>query len=256
MAKTTSAAAPLPNTGTLTRTWLLGFAVALAACGGGGGDDPPVNTPSFRVGGQLAGLGAGKTVVIADASGPSAAVSANGSYSLQLPAGTAYSLRIAAQPVGQTCTIANGSGTVSADVNNVSVSCLDNEVPPTARTLGGSVAGLAAGQALVLQLAAEGTTQEARVTADGPFTFAQPITGPYSISVLTQPQNQTCTVTVGLLRSTIESTCRPLPRSSVPRMPKRVAELLPESMRNSSFLTEFLSSWALILAFTVVLSCV
>ena len=197
MAKTTSAAAPLPNTGTLTRTWLLGFAVALAACGGGGGDDPPVNTPSFRVGGQLAGLGAGKTVVIADASGPSAAVSANGSYSLQLPAGTAYSLRIAAQPVGQTCTIANGSGTVTADVNNVSVACLDNEVPPSARTLGGSVAGLAAGKALVLQLSAGGNTQEARVTADGLFTFAQPVTGPYSISVLSQPQNQTCTVTGG-----------------------------------------------------------
>ena len=197
MAKTTAAAAPTPNIRTLTRTWLLGFAVVLAACGGGGGDDPPVSTPSFRVGGQLAGLGAGKTVVIADASGPSAAVSANGSYSLQLPAGTAYSLRIAAQPVGQTCTIANGSGTVSADVNNVSVACRDNDVPPNARTLGGSVAGLATGKALVLQLAAGGATQEARVTADGPFTFAQPVTGPYSISVLTQPQNQTCTVTGG-----------------------------------------------------------
>ncbi|EHL21181.1 Integrin alpha beta-propellor repeat-containing protein [Acidovorax sp. NO-1] len=35
------------------------------------------------------------------------------------------------------------------------------------------------------------------MTADGPFTFAQPVTGPYSISVLTQPQNQTCTVTGG-----------------------------------------------------------
>jgi hypothetical protein len=183
----------------LVRTFALSAALVLSACGGGGGEDasPPAGTPTFRVGGLLAGLGAGKTVVIADASGPSAAVSANGSYSLQLPAGTAYSLRIAAQPVGQTCTIANGSGTVSADVNNVSVACLDNEVPPSARTLGGSVAGLAAGQALVLQLSAGGNTQEARVTADGAFTFAQPVTGPYSISVLTQPQNQTCTVTGG-----------------------------------------------------------
>ncbi len=183
----------------LVRTFALSAALVLSACGGGGGEDasPPAGTPTFRVGGLLAGLGAGKTVVIADASGPSAAVSANGSYSLQLPAGTAYSLRIAAQPVGQTCTIANGSGTVTADVNNVSVACLDNEVPPSARTLGGSVAGLAAGKALVLQLSAGGNTQEARVTADGPFTFAQPVTGPYSISVLTQPQNQTCTVTGG-----------------------------------------------------------
>ena len=132
MAKT-AAQAPTPHPPTapgaatrtlhgLARTWLLGAALVLSACGGGGGgggdEAPPAGTTTFRVGGQLAGLGVGKTVVIADASGPSAAVSANGSYSLQLPAGTAYSLRIQSQPVGQTCTLTNPSGTVSADVNN------------------------------------------------------------------------------------------------------------------------------------------
>jgi hypothetical protein len=175
---------------------LLGLALVLTACGGGG-DTPPVDTPTFRVGGQLAGLGAGKTVVIADASGPSAAVSANGSYSLQLPAGTAYSLRIASQPAGQTCTITNGSGTVNADVNNISVACLDNQVPADARTLGASVAGLAPGKTLVLQLVANGSTQEASVSADGPLVFAQPVAGPYSITVRSQPLNKTCTISGG-----------------------------------------------------------
>lgn len=209
MAKT-AAQAPTPHPPTapgaatrtlhgLARTCLLGAALVLAACGGGGGGDeaPPAGTPTFRVGGQLAGLGVGKTVVIADASGPSAAVSANGSYSLQLPAGTAYSLRIAAQPVGQTCTLTNAAGTVSAEVNNISVACLDNAVPSNARTLGGSVAGLGAGKTLVLQLSAGDTTQDASVAADGLFVFAQPVAGPYRITVRSQPLNQTCTVSGG-----------------------------------------------------------
>lgn len=209
MAKTAARAA-MPSTGSapsahntlgrhLARAWLLGLALVVTACGGGGGGDapPPVDTPTFRVGGQLAGLGVGKTVVVADASGPSASLSANGSYSLQLPAGTAYSLRIAAQPVGQTCTITNGSGTVSADINSVSVACLDNEVPADARTLGGSVAGLGVGKTVVLQLSAEGATQEASLNADGPFVFAQPVAGAYRITVRSQPLNQTCTVTGG-----------------------------------------------------------
>ena len=188
-----------PHALTLARVCLLGLSLVLGACGGGGdGDDtPPAGTPTFRVGGQLAGLGPGKTVVIADASGPSAAVSANGTYSLQLPAGTAYSLRIQSQPVGQTCTLTNPSGTVSADVNNISVACLDNELPPGARPLGGSVAGLGAGKTLVLQLSAQGITQEATVTTDGLFGFAQPLAGPYSITVRSQPLAQTCTVAGG-----------------------------------------------------------
>lgn len=210
MAKT-AAQAPTPHPPTapgaatrtlhgLARACLLGAALVLAACGGGGGggdEAPPAGTPTFRVGGQLAGLGVGKTVVIADASGPSAAVSANGSYSLQLPAGTAYSLRIATQPVGQTCTLTNAAGTVSAEVNNISVACLDNAVPANARTLGGSVAGLGAGKTLVLQLSAGGATQEASVAADGLFVFAQPVAGPYRITVRSQPLNQTCTVSGG-----------------------------------------------------------
>ncbi|OGB07018.1 MAG: hypothetical protein A3E23_14685 [Burkholderiales bacterium RIFCSPHIGHO2_12_FULL_65_48] len=211
MAKT-AAQAPTPHPPTapgaatrtlhgLARTWLLGAALVLSACGGGGGgggdEAPPAGTTTFRVGGQLAGLGVGKTVVIADASGPSAAVSANGSYSLQLPAGTTYSLRIAAQPVGQTCTLTNATGTVTADVNNISVACLDNAVPSNARTLGGSVAGLGTSKTLVLQLSAGGATQEASVAADGLFEFAQPVAGPYRITVRSQPLNQTCTVSGG-----------------------------------------------------------
>ncbi|RYF42285.1 MAG: hypothetical protein EOO25_07230, partial [Comamonadaceae bacterium] len=107
-------------------------------------------TPNVNVGGLLAGLGAGKSVVIADASGPNAGLSANGSYSLAIPQGTAYSLRIQAQPVGQTCVVANGTGTATADVNNITVNCADNAVAPEAKVVSGTIAGMTPGKTMVL----------------------------------------------------------------------------------------------------------
>ncbi|CAN7390422.1 FG-GAP repeat protein [Acidovorax sp. LjRoot194] len=153
---------------------------------------------TYSVGGQLSGLGTGKTVVIADASGPSASLSTNGSYSLRLAAGTVYSLRVQAQPTGQTCNLTNGSGTATADVNNVTMTCLDNEVPAQAQTVTGSVAGLQAGSSVVLRLiSANNSTQDPTVRADGRFAFAQPVLGAYSITVLTQPSGQSCAVANG-----------------------------------------------------------
>jgi hypothetical protein len=178
--------------------------MGLSACGGGGidadngagGDGAPV---SFNVGGILAGLGAGKTVVLAhkDANGATAqskTLSANGAYSVSLPAGTAYQLVVLVQPPGQTCSVSNGTGTARADVNNVSVSCLDNVAAPEARVVSGTVAGLAPGQTLVLQLSANGQVQEATVNADGSFQFPQALTGPFSITVKTPPAGQGCSV--------------------------------------------------------------
>lgn len=59
------------------------------------------------------------------------------------------------------------------------------------------MAGLGAGKTLVLQLSAQGMTQEANVTTDGPFGFTQPVAGPYSITVRSQPLAQTCMVAGG-----------------------------------------------------------
>ncbi|RZJ17427.1 MAG: hypothetical protein EOO54_16275, partial [Haliea sp.] len=150
----------------------LAVSTVLAACGGGGGDAPAV--ANVNVGGLLAGLGAGKSVVIADASGPNASLSANGNYSLAIPQGTAYSLRIQAQPVGQTCTISNAAGTATADVNNISVVCADNAVSPEAKVVSGTIAGMTPGKTMVLLLTANGVTQETTVNADGSFQFPEP----------------------------------------------------------------------------------
>jgi hypothetical protein len=165
---------------------------ALTACGGGGDGDAHVAT--VQVGGSLAGLGTGKSVVIADASGQTASLSANGRYSLNIPTGTAYNLRIQTQPLGQTCVVANGAGTATAAIDNITVTCTDNAVSPDAKTVSGTVAGMGAGKAVVLQLTANGVVQETTVNADGSFQFPQPVTGTYTITVKTQPGGQSCTV--------------------------------------------------------------
>ena len=79
---------------------------------------------TFSVGGTVSGLSG--TVVLQDNGGDNLSVTANGSFTFAtaLPSGTAYSVTVATNPSGQTCTVTNGSGTIaSADVTNVAVSC-------------------------------------------------------------------------------------------------------------------------------------
>jgi FG-GAP repeat len=175
----------------------------LAACGGGG-DDPAAGPPpsiSYPVGGTLSGLGAGKTVVVAQAGGASASLTANGPYSLMLPAGSAYDLRIQTQPQDQTCMVANGTGTVAAEVRNIAVNCTDN---PAAFKVSGMLTGLPTGQSVVLALDASGVVQETQASVNGRFEFGQPVAGTYSVSVKTTPPGLGCAVAAGSGTATAE----------------------------------------------------
>lgn len=101
-------------------------ALALTACGGDGGSSPPAG--SYSVGGTVSGL-AGTGLVLQDTSAGSASVAANGAFSLPTPlaSGANYNVVVATQPgsPAQTCTVANGSGTVgSANVGNIAVTCV------------------------------------------------------------------------------------------------------------------------------------
>jgi len=58
-------------------------------------------------------------------------------------------------------------------------------------TVGGTVSGLGSGLSLVVQ---NNGTDNLSLTADGAFTFATSVTGGYSVTVLTQPVGQTCSV--------------------------------------------------------------
>lgn len=180
-------------------------ALALAACGGGGGSGggggggggntstpPPAST--YTIGGSVTGLSG--TLVLQDNGGNNTTVTAAGTFtfSTQLASGAAYKVTVLTQPTGQTCTVANGSGTVSANVTNVAVTCTSSS---SGVTIGGTVTGLT-GTGLVLQ---DNGADNLTITKNGSFTFATALASgtAYAVTVSTQPTSpsQTCTVTSG-----------------------------------------------------------
>ncbi len=79
---------------------------------------------AFSVGGNISGLNG--TVILQNNGTNSTSISTDGNFTFSAPIaeGSAYSVTIQTQPVGQTCTVANGSGTMgSANVTNVTVTC-------------------------------------------------------------------------------------------------------------------------------------
>jgi hypothetical protein len=151
--------------------------VALAACGGFGTDS--------IIGGTLAGLGTGVNVVLANNGTDNLTLSSNGSFVFptKIAPGSGYSVAVVTQPLGQTCSVGNATGTVNragSDVDNVDVSCL------TTSSVVVTVTGLLAGSSVTLS---DGVTQLA-VAANGPFAFPDllaPGTA-YAVTVVTQPQ--------------------------------------------------------------------
>lgn len=144
----------------------------------------------YLVGGEVSGLSG--TLVLANNGGNSKTVTANGvfSFSASVASGQGYNVSVVSQPAGQTCAVERGSGTATAQISNVSVTCVNNGP----YTVGGSVAGLSG--TLVLQ---NNGGDNLTSNADGAFTFSTPVTsgGSYVVTVLTQPAGQLCTVNQG-----------------------------------------------------------
>ena len=173
---------------------LFAMCVLLANCNGGGSQ----HSDTFTISGTVTGL-SGTGLVLADNGGDKLAVTANGSFTFATPVarGGTYAVTVATQPSNpaQTCTVANGSGTVVGNVGTVTVACTT-----TAATysIGGTVAGLS-GSGLVLEdnggdnlsVAAGATT----------FTFATKLASgsAYAVTVKTQPSSpaQNCVVSSG-----------------------------------------------------------
>ena len=121
-------------------------------------DLPPA---TYTIGGNLSGLGAGKSVVLLNNGGDALTRNANGGFSFAtaLASGASYAVTVGTQPAGQVCTVNNGSGTVaSANVTNVAVSCVNMISGPTSTgtgtgtatlTGGGAACGFNAGSAFV-----------------------------------------------------------------------------------------------------------
>jgi hypothetical protein len=99
-----------------------GLAV-LSACGGGGAAGTALAT--FTIGGTVTGLTG--SVVLQNNGGDNLTRTADGDFTFgaALTSGTTYNITVLTQPVAQTCSINNGIGTATANVNNVSVQCTD-----------------------------------------------------------------------------------------------------------------------------------
>ena len=147
---------------------------------------------TFTVGGALSGLLSGGSVVLQINGASNQTLTADGNFVFPaLADGTAYAVAVANQPIGQTCTVNNGSGTLAgANVSNVGVTCVNETY-----TLGGLLTGLAAGDTVVLQ---NNGGDDLTLGADGAFTFNTKVAygDPYAVTVKTQPTapSETCTV--------------------------------------------------------------
>ena len=109
-------------------------------------------------------------------------------FPTQVAEGGAYAVSVRTQPTGATCSVGNGTGTMStADIASVQVTCSAN-----AYHLSGSIAGLTA-SGLVL---ANGTDTVAPAANASRFAFAGTVAfgGSYAVAVQQQPAGLTCSV--------------------------------------------------------------
>jgi hypothetical protein len=159
--------------------------------------------PTYSVGGTVSGL-TGTGLVLQNNGGdtlPVAAAATAFAFATELEVGFSYVVTVSTEPTGQTCTVSNGSGTISdADVTDVAVTCTDN--PEPLYTINGTASGLGP-NSVTLQ---NNLTDDLMVSANGGFVFdtALPDGSPYDVTVLIQPTGQTCDVTNGF--GTISST--------------------------------------------------
>src|SRR5947209_16836982 len=140
-------------------------------------------TNTFTVGGTISGLSG--TVVLQNNGGDNLTISVNGSFAFAaaLINPSPYAVTVLAQPAGQTCTVANGSGTLAgANITNVTLTC-----SAIVFSVGGTVSGLIG--TVVLQ---NNGGDNLAVSVNGGFTFAAALTtsSPYAVTVLAQPAGQ------------------------------------------------------------------
>ena len=181
---------------------LFTLSVILAACSGmpggsgsgsgsgSGGSGSGSNT--FTVGGNVTGL-QGTGLILQNNGGDNLAVTATGPFTFKtaVARGGAYNVTVSTQPSGPTqiCTVTGGSGTASANVTTVQVTCQTPTI-----SIGGTVTGLK-GTGLVIE---DNGGDDLTITTDGSFTFKTLLLSGagYSVTVKAQPASpaQNCTV--------------------------------------------------------------
>ncbi len=186
---------------------LVMMAVALASCGGtptgqnwGGsgssGSTTSGSSTTYTISGTVNGLSGGGLVLLDNGTDT---LSITGTGIVNFTFGTAvsgaYNVTVKTQPTNpvQTCSVTGGSGTATANVSNVQITCT------TSNTVGGTITGLL-GSGLVLK---DNGGDNLTVTGSGTVTFtftdSLALGATYDVTVATQPSNpnQTCNVANG-----------------------------------------------------------
>jgi hypothetical protein len=164
-------------------------ALALSACGGGGGG-------TATVGGTVTGLGVGRTLVLQNNLTDTFTIAGNGANSFTFTfatgvgAGGLYSATVLTQPLGETCVVTKGVGSIDNNADNVTTIAVDCAVTSS---VAGTVTGLGAGRSVTL--ANNGVAAPA-VAANGSFNFPGILTtgSTYAVTITQQPALQTCTL--------------------------------------------------------------
>lgn len=150
-----------------------------------------IPTP-YTVGGAVAGLLTGNSVVLQNNGTDDATVTGNGpfTFTTAITSGLNYAATVLTQPSGQNCYITNGSGTVTgANVSNIALSCSGGTY-----NIAVTVSGLVTVTDVVLQ---DNGADNLTLSSNGITTnFNTPLASgsSYSVTVLNQPSGETCTV--------------------------------------------------------------
>jgi hypothetical protein len=168
----------------------------VCACGGGGGGGGTTNPAAgggLLIRGPITGLqGDGLVVQNNGASDQSIPAGGNVFFFQNVPSGSTYNVTVKTQPASpwQTCVVANGTGTIRADVTTASIACSTNSY-----AVRGTVSGLT-GAGLTLLMNGAG----AIAVAAGASSVAFPAIASgqhYEVTIGTQPVGQTCFVIGG-----------------------------------------------------------
>jgi hypothetical protein len=146
----------------------------------------------FSIGGTLSGLLSGKSLQITNNGTNTLDLFIDGEFSFPaIPDNSTYNIIITQQPNGQTCTINNGSGTVSGEnIFLVQITCSINSY-----SIGGAVSGISSGE-LVLQ---NNSNENISINYDGSFSFTTPVASgaAYDVQIISPPSGHSCIVVNG-----------------------------------------------------------
>lgn len=97
--------------------------MSVAACGGD--SIGPTLVPTYTVGGTVAGLVAGESVTLQNNESDALTIDQNASFTFTtaVKQGAGYAVTVETQPPGQSCAVANATGSAMANVTDISVTC-------------------------------------------------------------------------------------------------------------------------------------